>query len=396
LLKWQGLCEFVETRAPGIYSTPIEIVKRNAKALFFIQQVVVDTVFTKIAAVASVKEAWTTLKIAFQENSKVREIRLQGLRRKFETLNMNQGESVQVFLIRVTSIVNQIKSCGDDLTKKIVVMKVLHNLTSKFDYVVTTIEESKDLSTYSFDELMGPLQTHEVRLLKSEEKDDSNAFVTRGNATRGRGYSGRGRGRGMSNGERILSATIAISSVMSRHIATKRGGRIKTETRLFMTKTDEKTYMIQVWLVDSVCSNHMSRYKYLFEELDETYKKPMRLDNEKEIQVKGISKVAIQTSHNTRFLHNVYCIPQFSQNLLSIGQMMDNEYAIKFEGNTCRIEETSTKHVVTTIRMTHNNSFSLEISEIDDTALAIIEPSQSRSWHLRYGHLIINGLKLLN
>jgi gag-polypeptide of LTR copia-type len=216
LLKWQGLCEFVETRAPGIYPTPIEIVKRNAKALFFIQQVVVDTVFTKIAAVASVKEAWTTLKIAFQENSKVREIRLQGLRRKFETLNMNQGESVQVFLIRVTSIVNQIKSCGDDLTKKIVVMKVLHNLTSKFDYVVTTIEESKDLSTYSFDELMGPLQTHEVRLLKSEEKDDSNAFVTRGNATRGRGYSGRGRGRGTSNGERISSATIAISSVMSR------------------------------------------------------------------------------------------------------------------------------------------------------------------------------------
>jgi hypothetical protein len=71
--------------------------------------------------------------------------------------------------------------------------------------------------------------------------------------------------------------------------------------------------------------------------------------------------------------------------------MMDNGYAIKFEGNTCRIEETSTKHVMTTIRKTQNNLFSLKISEIDDTALAIMEPSQSRFWHLRYEHLNING-----
>jgi hypothetical protein len=82
-------------------------------------------VFTKIAAAASAKEAWTTLKTAFQGNSKVLAIRLQGMRREFETLNMNQGESVQAFLTRVTSTVNQIKSCGDDITEKIVVMKVL-------------------------------------------------------------------------------------------------------------------------------------------------------------------------------------------------------------------------------------------------------------------------------
>jgi hypothetical protein len=62
--------------APSIDPTPIEIAKRDAKALFFIQQAVVDTVFTKIAATASAKEAWLTLKIAFQGNLKVREIRL--------------------------------------------------------------------------------------------------------------------------------------------------------------------------------------------------------------------------------------------------------------------------------------------------------------------------------
>jgi gag-polypeptide of LTR copia-type len=88
-------------------------------------------------------------------------------------LNVNQDESVQSFLTRVTTIVNQIRSCGENLYEKIIVMKVLHSLTTKFDYVVTMIEESKHLSTYTFDELMGSLQVHEARLNRSEEKNDS-------------------------------------------------------------------------------------------------------------------------------------------------------------------------------------------------------------------------------
>jgi gag-polypeptide of LTR copia-type/Domain of unknown function (DUF4219) len=144
LLKSQGLWELVEMGAPSIDPTPIETTKRNAKALFFIQQALHDTVFVKIAAA---KKAWTILKTAFQGSSKVVAIKLQGLRREFETLNMNQDESVQSFLTRVITIVNQIRSCGKNLSEKIVVMKVLRSLTIKFDHVVAAIEESKDLST---------------------------------------------------------------------------------------------------------------------------------------------------------------------------------------------------------------------------------------------------------
>ena len=43
-------------------------------------------------------------------------------------------------------MVNQIKSCGNDLAEKVMVMKVLRSLTTNFDHVVATIEESKDLS----------------------------------------------------------------------------------------------------------------------------------------------------------------------------------------------------------------------------------------------------------
>jgi SepF-like predicted cell division protein (DUF552 family) len=115
LLKSQGLWELVEMGAPSIDPTPIETAKHDVKH---------DTVFVKIAAAETAKEAWTILKTAFQGSSKVVAIKLQGLRREFETLNMNQDESVQSFLTRVTTIINQIRSYRENLSEKIVVMKV--------------------------------------------------------------------------------------------------------------------------------------------------------------------------------------------------------------------------------------------------------------------------------
>ena len=42
-----------------------------------------------------------------------------------------------------------------------------------------------------------------------------------------------------------------------------------------------------VWFVDSGCSNHMSRTKSLFKELDESQKSEIRLGDNKKIQVAG-------------------------------------------------------------------------------------------------------------
>jgi hypothetical protein len=74
-------------------------------------------------------------------------------------------------------------------------MKVLRSLTPKFDHVVAAIEESKDLSTYTFDELMGLLHVHEIRLNRSEERADTKAFYAKGETSAGQQH-GRGCGRG--------------------------------------------------------------------------------------------------------------------------------------------------------------------------------------------------------
>lgn len=47
------------------------------------------------------------------------------------------------------------KSYGEEISYATIVAKTFRSLTLKFDHVVAAIEESKDLSNFSFDELNG-------------------------------------------------------------------------------------------------------------------------------------------------------------------------------------------------------------------------------------------------
>lgn len=81
--------------------------KRDAKALFFIQQAVEESIFSRIVAATSSKQAWTILKTEFQGSQKVITVKLQSLRRDFETSYMKNNESVQEYLTKISFIISQ-------------------------------------------------------------------------------------------------------------------------------------------------------------------------------------------------------------------------------------------------------------------------------------------------
>lgn len=67
----------------------------------------------------------------------------------------------KAFFSRVVRIINQIRSCGDSTQDKRIVEKMLTSLSHKFDHVVSSIEESKNLSTLSLHELISSLEAQE-------------------------------------------------------------------------------------------------------------------------------------------------------------------------------------------------------------------------------------------
>jgi len=59
------------------------------------------------------------------------------------------------------------------------------------------------------------------------------------------------------------------------------------ENNLFMACLDTNHKPGNFWFVDSGCSNHITGNKFLFKELDEKQHTNMKLDNNREKQVKG-------------------------------------------------------------------------------------------------------------
>lgn len=432
LFKSQELWSFVEegfddAQSPEPDQQLKEKRKKDSKALFLIQQALDDGIFPRIASATTSKMAWDTLKQEYLGDKKVITVRLQSLRREFETALMTDKESVQEYLSRVSTVVQQMRSYGETMTNEHVVGKVLRSLTSKYDHVVAAIEESKDMGEYTFDELMGSLQAHEERLNRNGEKKEEKAFHVKGDSSnrektgqfsgRGRGRAGsrgRGRGRGQNKEGKEQSYKGPLKCYYCKKPGHKEASCWKKEEdeqkgdqKSNFVENEQKLFLAQsaagndagdgVWYVDSGCSNHMSSAKSMFRELNESLKSKVRLGDGKQLEVEGRGTIAIKTEQgNTKLLYDVQYVPNLAHNLLSVGQLINSGYSVLFENDLCLICDKKSKEVVVKIVMGRNRMFPLDLSGNVSKALTVRGDDDAKLWHLRYGHLNVQGLKLLS
>ena len=81
---------------------------------------------------------------------------------------------------RFIVIVNELEALGKTYTEVEKVMKILRSLPKKWETKVTAIQEAKDLTKLSLEELIGSLMTYETKLYnhqRVEENEKSIAFM---------------------------------------------------------------------------------------------------------------------------------------------------------------------------------------------------------------------------
>jgi hypothetical protein len=154
----------VEKATASQQATHKEEKKKDYKALFLIHSCVDEDNFEKVGDCDSAKKAWDILEKAYAGVDKANLVRLQTHKRQFELLQMEEKETVNDYITRVTRLVNQMKACGESVSEENIVSKVLRSLTARFDNIVVAIEESKDLKTMTKDELPSSLEAHEQRM----------------------------------------------------------------------------------------------------------------------------------------------------------------------------------------------------------------------------------------
>ena len=120
--------------------------KRDKKALYLIYQVLDDDGFEKISSATSAKQAWEKLQTSFKGIEQEKKVHLQTLRGDFEALHMKVSQSVSGYFSRVLAVSNQLKRNGAKLEDVTIMENILRSLDQKFEFIVMTIEENKDLN----------------------------------------------------------------------------------------------------------------------------------------------------------------------------------------------------------------------------------------------------------
>ncbi|RVW55367.1 Retrovirus-related Pol polyprotein from transposon TNT 1-94 [Vitis vinifera] len=284
----------------------------------------------------------------FQGDKRTRSVKLQALRRELENMKMKENETLNEFSSKFMELVNQMKSYGEEISDKRIVEKLLISLPNKFDPIVAMIEEIKDLSLLSVQELFGSLKTYEQRLLRHSEKSVESAFQSkislnsinverkpisnenrsdssRGGKTgrgRARGRDGRGRGR-FSYGRKFTNeegSSFSKFKKINKQAVLRRKRLMKTCFMLVKVLLSKRIMCV----LDSGCTNHMTGNKNIFLDMDTTINSQVKMGNGDLVNVKGKGTIGIQTKVGTKYIRDVLLVPALEQNLLSVGQLVEH------------------------------------------------------------------------
>ncbi|XP_024984103.1 uncharacterized protein LOC112520030 [Cynara cardunculus var. scolymus] len=376
------------------------------------------------------------MKRKYQDSSRVKRAQLQALRRDFEVLQMQEGEAVTDYYARAMGITNNMRIHGEKMNDTTIVEKLLRSLTSKFDYVVCSIEESNDPDELSLDKLQSSLLVHEQKLKRRFIVEEQALKVSTASYFNGRGRdSGRGRARGGGQVNRDSnskgrdrdhekSKVECLRCHRYGHYASECYTRLpdhdkskveclrchqyghhatvcytklpnikmKKETSNFLEETKESKTLLMVvhegkksepetWFVDTGCSNHMSGSKSSFLNLDESFQSIVSFGDLSTIAVMGKGDINIKTNNGiVETISNVMYVPSLKNNLLSACQLQEKGYVIILDKGVCEIYDPARRKTIATVHMSSNRLYPIKFESIQSCLLADAKNS-SWLWH---------------
>ncbi|KAK2404675.1 putative mitochondrial protein [Trifolium repens] len=411
-----------------------EAKKKDNKGLFLIHQCVDSKVFEKIVDAETSKAAYILQK-SYGGDAKVKKVKLQALKRQYELLQMKGDEKISDYFTRLVTLTNQMKNCGSNLEEQETVEKVLRTLTSRFDHIVVTIEETKDLSEVKLEDLQSTLEAHEMKHgEKDQGKEDEQALYAKFKKFQNnkknwqKNKNGKdcvedkpesssgGGGKQKSNSKKKDKSHIQCFKCSKfGHYASECGNEKKNKNQkngkeanlaenkdsdddvsFMVTLTDETAESME-WYFDTGCSNHMTGNRNILTDFDNCLNTKIKLANSKSINAKGIGNVVIQRKNGRKsVIEKVLYVPGMQCNLMSVGQLLDKGFKVVLEDGTMKLFD-SKQNLILKSNQSKNRTFKTQLKAIEHECLAAsTENKDSELWHKRYGHLNFKSLSLLN
>ena len=114
----------------------------------------------------SVAEIWEHLREEYQGNERVKNMQVMNLIREFEMVMM-ESQTIKDYAEQLLTIANKVRLLGKEFSDEIVVQKNFVTLPKKYEVAISSLENSKDLSSITLAELLNALQALEqIRLMR--------------------------------------------------------------------------------------------------------------------------------------------------------------------------------------------------------------------------------------
>ncbi|KAJ8635046.1 hypothetical protein MRB53_009313 [Persea americana] len=331
--------------------------KSKAKASLF--AVVSSSIFTRVMTLKTAKGIWDFLKKEYEGNEQVKGMQVLNLIRDFEMQRMKESETIKDYSDRLLDIVNKVRLLGTDFSDSRIVQKILVTVPEKFEATISSIENSKDVSSITLAELLNALQAQEQRRLMRQEGSVNGAF----HVTSQNNMCKKEKQSNSNNSSNNTTFPPCPHCKKSNH----------------PQKSSKES-----WLIDSGCTSHMTYNQELFKELDKTAISKVKIGNGAYLAVKGKGTVAIEGHTGLKLISNVLYVPNINQNLLSVGQLLEKGYKVLFDDNYCLITDAQGREVFK-VQM-EGKSFALNLME-EEHAAVHKEDSTTMLWHRRLGHV---------
>ncbi|GJS40474.1 hypothetical protein Tco_0565517 [Tanacetum coccineum] len=153
---------------------------KNNEAKMVIYNALPRKEYERIFMCQTAKEIWDTLLITHQGNNQVKANKIDLLVQQYEQFMIPEEESIDNAFAKFNTIITSLKALDESFSSKNCVRKFLRALHPKWRAKVTAIEESKNLTTLSLDELIGNLkESSDDDSSTSDSEDEEYAMAVR-------------------------------------------------------------------------------------------------------------------------------------------------------------------------------------------------------------------------
>ncbi|XP_050885286.1 uncharacterized protein LOC127088725 [Lathyrus oleraceus] len=248
---------------------------------------------------------------------------------------MGEDKKITGYVSKMHKRVHLMKGCGENLTDKMIVEKIIY--------------------------LVGSLEAHEIRTVEKKEVQDSIQALqaqswkknSGSNKFKGKLYKTQGKKSWSNPHKNKVDDRASESSKKEKEIPMinkkeKKKRKDKGSTKgkdkrvnLARQDSDDSDDMVvtaavaddhvefKIWFLDSGCSNHMTGRKLWLVDFNELKKSKVKLVDNSSLQVEGTGKIVIQRSNRVKALiKDVLYVPGIKCNLLSVGQLVENGFSV--------------------------------------------------------------------